>query len=241
LAAREGSISVARGSRSAPPAITTPRSKSIAMGAAGAGATIAAYCDVRLSPKSGGYSGHRALSEKGHEPTRLFDHRVGTGDQPCGYFEAKLLRRLEVDDQLPMGFLKIRHLCWVTAVENFNDLRGKASRRFMFPGVRHKRTALDRFCISGEGGKMILLCKSPQQVTMRVILERRADHHAVNVISLHCLKSPSALSLINLSLQGLQLQRNLRLLSGWRRRHLRLNLSMHYVSDLTPHSEKHWE
>jgi len=34
------------------------------VGGAGAGATIAAYCDVRLSPKSGGYSGHRALSER---------------------------------------------------------------------------------------------------------------------------------------------------------------------------------
>ena len=39
------------------------------VGGAGAGATIAAYCDVRLSPKSGGYSGHRALSEKRQQLT----------------------------------------------------------------------------------------------------------------------------------------------------------------------------
>jgi hypothetical protein len=103
-----------------------------------------------------------------------------------------------------VGFLKIRHLCWVTAVENFNDLRRKASiRRFMVEGVRHQRTALDRICVSAHSGKMILLCKSPQQVTIIVILERIADHHSVDVISLHCLKSSFVLSFINWSLQGL--------------------------------------
>ena len=45
---------------------------------------------------------------------------------PVWNFEAKLLRRLEVDDQVPMNFLKERHLCWLAAIENFDDLRSDA-------------------------------------------------------------------------------------------------------------------
>src|SRR5882724_4659442 len=115
-----------------------------------------------------------AISEKRQKrklTVYLFDHRVGTGDQPCGYFEAKLLRRLEVDDQFPVGFLKIWHLCWVTAVENFNDLRGCSPKaRLYVEGVGHQRTGLGRLGIKGDGRKTVLLRQSTQQVTMRVIL-----------------------------------------------------------------------
>ena len=50
---------------------------------------------------------------------------------------------------------------------------------------------------------MVFLCKSPQQVTMCVTLERDAGQHSVNVISLHGVKGSSVLSFINWSLQGL--------------------------------------
>jgi len=69
---------------------------------------------------------------------------------------------------------------------------------------------------------MILLCKSPQQMTMRVTLEPWTDKHSVDVISLHCVKSSSVLRLINWSLQGLYLHRNRHSLGslsksfGWR-------------------------
>jgi hypothetical protein len=50
-----------------------------------------------------------------------------------------------------MGFLKIRHLCRTTAIENFNDLRSDASIcRFAVPRVRHQRTTLDRLGIEGR-------------------------------------------------------------------------------------------
>lgn len=52
----------------------------------------------------------------------LLDHSVSLCDQPCRYFEAKLFGHLEVDDQLEMGFLKKRHLCWVAAINASFDV-----------------------------------------------------------------------------------------------------------------------
>jgi hypothetical protein len=60
----------------------------------------------RLSPKSGGRSGHRGMSqrcqqEETHAPQQtasLFDHLVGAGQQRRRDINAKHLRGLEVDD-----------------------------------------------------------------------------------------------------------------------------------------------
>jgi len=58
--------------------------------------------------------------------TFLFDYAVGLCDQLCRYSEAKLLRCLEVDDQIPMGLQIKRHLCWIATIEDFNGLRSEA-------------------------------------------------------------------------------------------------------------------
>src|SRR5262249_4939177 len=83
---------------------------------------------------------------------RLFDHPIRTGDQTCRNFEAKLLRRLEVDDQLPMAFLKKRHLCWLAVIENFNNLRSETPiSRLEIKGVGHQCSGLDRVTKTADG------------------------------------------------------------------------------------------
>jgi hypothetical protein len=58
-----------------------------------------------------------------------FDHRVGTGDQSGWYFEAKRFCRLEVDHQFEASFLETRHVAWIGAKQNLNDLHSVPAKR----------------------------------------------------------------------------------------------------------------
>src|SRR6516164_2064921 len=80
---------------------------------------------------------------------------------PRRNFETKLLRCLEVNDQLPVAFLKVRHLCGIPAVENFDDLRSDvSSSRPQVEGVGHQCSGVGRIAITADSGKSILLSQS---------------------------------------------------------------------------------
>src|SRR6516162_11156512 len=101
-----------------------------------------------------------------------------------------------------MSLLKIRHLCRIPPVENFNDLRGDVPIvRPKVEGIRHQCSGLYRVAKDAYSWNPIFLCQSTQQDAIGIIFSCPGDPDSVDMISLHCVESSPVLGLANGSLQ----------------------------------------
>jgi hypothetical protein len=129
---------------------------------------------------------------------------------PAGISRPSSFAALRLMTNSPMGFLKERHLRWLAAIENFDDLRSDApSSRLLVEGVGHQRSGLDRATVRANSGHTIFLDQSAQQTTVSVVLRFVGYHDSIDMISLHGVESVPVLGFVNRSLQ-----RDVHLLGG---------------------------
>src|SRR5215471_18708466 len=68
------------------------------------------------------------------DPPRSFDHLVGEREQLVGDTEAERLRGFEVNDQLELGWLDDRQVCWLFAFEAAPGIAADLAPRFGLAG-----------------------------------------------------------------------------------------------------------
>src|SRR5262245_47819666 len=80
-----------------------------------------------------------------HEPTSLFDHLVGAGEQRWRYCQAKHPGGLDVDNQLEFGGLHNRQVCGLGALEDTASVNAE-----LMIGIRQARAIADQPASLGD-------------------------------------------------------------------------------------------